>query len=68
MPTDLLFYAAAVPAVILVGLSKGGLGGALALMGVPILALVISPVKAAAIMLPIMIIMDLVGLGLAQVQ
>lgn len=62
MPTDLLFYAAAVPAVILVGLSKGGFGGALALMGVPILALVISPVKAAAIMLPIMIIMDLVGL------
>ncbi|MCY6379276.1 sulfite exporter TauE/SafE family protein [Hoeflea prorocentri] len=62
MPTDFIFYAAAVPAVILVGLSKGGLGGAFALMGVPILALVISPVQAAAILLPIMIVMDIFSL------
>lgn len=62
MPTDFLFYAAAVPAVILVGLSKGGLGGAFALMGVPIMALVIPPVQAAAIMLPIMIVMDIFSL------
>lgn len=62
MPTDLVFYAAAIPAVILVGLSKGGLGGAFGLMGVPILSLVISPVQAAAIMLPIMIVMDVAGL------
>ena len=62
MPTDFVFYAAAIPAVILVGLSKGGLGGAFGLMGVPILSLVISPVQAAAIMLPIMIVMDIAGL------
>lgn len=62
MPADMLFYAVAVPAVILVGLSKGGLGGALALMGVPLLALVMPPVKAAAIMLPILIVMDVAGL------
>jgi hypothetical protein len=62
MPADLIFFAAAVPAVILVGLSKGGLGGALALMGVPLMALVVSPVKAAAIMLPILIVMDLASL------
>ena len=62
MPTDFLFYAAAVPAVILVGLSKGGLGGAFALMGVPIMALVMPPVQAAAIMLPIMIVMDIFSL------
>ena len=62
MPTDFIFYAAAVPAVILVGLSKGGLGGAFALMGVPIMALVMPPVQAAAIMLPILIVMDIVSL------
>lgn len=60
--TDPLFYVAAIPAVIFVGLSKGGLGGAMALIGVPLMALVISPVKAAAIMLPILIVMDIVGL------
>jgi uncharacterized membrane protein YfcA len=62
MLTDPLFYAAAVPAVILVGLSKGGLGGAMALLGVPLMALVIPPVQAAAILLPILIVMDMVGL------
>lgn len=60
--SDPWFYAAAVPAVILVGLSKGGLGGAMALIGVPLMALVVSPVQAAAIMLPILIVMDLVSL------
>ncbi|PLW75245.1 sulfite exporter TauE/SafE family protein [Cohaesibacter celericrescens] len=62
MITDSLFYFAAVPAVILVGLSKGGFGGPLAMLGVPIMALVISPVQAAAIFLPILVIMDMVGL------
>ena len=60
--TDPMFYAVAVPAVILVGLSKGGLGGAAALMGVPVMALAIHPVQAAAILLPILILMDAVSL------
>lgn len=60
--SDPWFYAAAVPAVILVGLSKGGLGGAMALIGVPLMALVVSPVQAAAILLPILIVMDIVSL------
>ena len=34
MMTDPIFYAVAIPAVIMVGLSKGGFGGAMALMGV----------------------------------
>ncbi len=62
MISDLNFYLVAVPAVILVGLSKGGFGGALALLGVPIMALVISPVAAAAILLPILLAMDAVSL------
>ena len=59
--TDPWFYAAAIPAVVFVGLSKGGLGG-LGQLGVPFLALVVSPVQSAAIMLPILIVMDMVSL------
>lgn len=62
MTPDLLFYAAAIPAVALVGLSKGGLGGAFALMGVPLLAIVVPPMQAAAIFLPILLVMDAVAL------
>ncbi|WP_309085042.1 sulfite exporter TauE/SafE family protein [Chelativorans sp.] len=60
--SDPVFYLAAIPAVILVGLSKGGLGGAMALIGVPLMALVVPPVQAAAILLPILIVMDIVSL------
>jgi uncharacterized membrane protein YfcA len=56
------FYAAAVPATVLIGLSKGGLGGAMGQVGVPLMALVMPPVQAAAIMLPILIIMDVASL------
>src|SRR5690606_37790569 len=51
--SDPWFYAAALPAVFLIGLSKGGLGGAMALIGVPLMSLVVPPVQAAAILLPI---------------
>ncbi|MDP3524489.1 MAG: sulfite exporter TauE/SafE family protein, partial [Hoeflea sp.] len=47
---------------IMVGLSKGGFGGAMALLGVPLMSLTISPVQAAAILLPILIVMDIVSL------
>ena len=60
--TDPWFYAAAIPAVILVGLSKGGLGGAMGFIGVPLMALAMSPVRAAAILLPILVLMDIVSL------
>lgn len=62
MLTDLNFYAIAIPAVMLVGLSKGGLGGAFALIGVPLLALAVPPMQAAAIFLPILLVMDAVAL------
>ncbi len=52
----------AVVAVALVGLSKGGLGGAFALMGVPILSLVMPPLQAAALLLPILLMMDAISL------
>ena len=62
MITDPVFYAVAIPAVILVGLAKGGFAGALAMLGVPLMALVISPVQAAGILLPILIAMDVFAL------
>jgi uncharacterized membrane protein YfcA len=60
MITDPLFYAVSIPAVILVGLSKGGFRG-LGLLSLPLMALAISPVRAAAIMLPILIVQDTVA-------
>jgi uncharacterized membrane protein YfcA len=59
---DPWFYAAAIPAVILVGISKGGLGGGVGVVGVPMMALAISPIQAAAILLPILVLMDLASL------
>jgi len=59
---DPWFYAAAIPAVLLTGISKGGFAGGLGVIAVPLMALVISPVQAAAILLPILCVMDLVAL------
>lgn len=59
--TDPWFYAVGLPAVILAGLSKGGFGGAMGFVGVPLMALAMSPVQAAAILLPILILMDIVS-------
>ncbi len=60
MGHDPIFWAVAVFSVLITGVSKGGFGG-LALLAVPLMALVISPVQAAGIMLPILIVMDWVG-------
>jgi len=54
-----LFYAVAMPAVIVTGISKSGLGGGLGQLSVPLMALFISPVAAAAIMLPILCLIDI---------
>lgn len=59
MSLDLAFFAAMVPAVILMGLSKGGFSG-LGLLSLPLMALVVSPVAAAAIMLPLLMAQDVV--------
>ena len=60
--TDPWFYAAAIPAVLIFGIAKGGFGGGLGAAAVPLMALVISPVQAAAILLPILCLMDIVTL------
>ena len=55
------FYLAVVPAVILLGLAKGGFAG-LAIIAMSILSLAINPVRAAAIVLPILLVQDAVSL------
>ena len=60
LQNDVAFYAFATLAVILLGLSKGGLSG-LGALATPLFALAVSPVKAAAILLPILIVQDWVG-------
>jgi uncharacterized membrane protein YfcA len=63
LPLDLNFYLFAIPAVILIGLAKGGFSG-LGALGTPLMALGIAdPVKAAAILLPILIAQDVVGVA-----
>lgn len=62
MISDPWFYAAAIPAVLITAISKGGFGGGLGLLGVPIMALLIAPQQAAAILLPILCLMDVVGI------
>jgi uncharacterized membrane protein YfcA len=58
---DPLFYALAIPAVVALGLSKGGFAGA-GQMATPMLALVMPPLEAAAVLLPIMMAQDAAAL------
>jgi uncharacterized protein len=60
MLNDPLFYLAAVPAVILLGLAKGGFSG-IGVLAVPLMTLAVSPVQAASITLPILIVQDAVS-------
>ena len=56
------FYVLAVPAVLLAGISKGGFGGGLGIVAVPLMALLISPVQAVALMVLVLCTMDIFGL------
>jgi hypothetical protein len=60
--TDPLFYAAAIPALLIFGISKAGFGTGLGIVAVPMIALTIPASRAAAIMLPILCVMDLAAL------
>ncbi|ALS34821.1 hypothetical protein PTRA_b0319 [Pseudoalteromonas translucida KMM 520] len=62
--TDPWFYLTAVPAILIFGIGKGGLGGALGVIAVPMMALAISPMQAATILLPILCVMDIFAIKL----
>ena len=59
---DLYFYLTAAIGVILFGISKGGFAGPIAILGIPIMALNMSPISAAAILLPVLLVMDVVAM------
>lgn len=56
---DTTFLMVALFAVLVTGISKSGLGGGLGQLSVPMMAMFISPVAAAAIMLPILCTIDI---------
>lgn len=63
MIDDPFFYAVAVPAVLMMGLAKSGVGAGFGALAVPLMALVVPVPQAAAIMLPLLAVMDAFGLA-----
>jgi uncharacterized membrane protein YfcA len=61
MITDPWFYAVAVPAVLMMGLAKSGFGAGFGALATPLMALAIPVPQAAAIMLPLLLVMDAFG-------
>ncbi|MBI5278504.1 MAG: sulfite exporter TauE/SafE family protein [Burkholderiales bacterium] len=61
--TDWQFYAAAIPAVLLMGISKSGFGSGFGSLAVPLMAMAITVPQAAAIFMPILFVMDVLGVA-----
>ncbi|MEN9384339.1 MAG: hypothetical protein RL323_1482 [Pseudomonadota bacterium] len=57
------FYAVAVPAVLLMGISKSGFGSGFGSLAVPLMALVVTVPEAAAILMPLLFVMDVLGVA-----
>jgi hypothetical protein len=60
--TDPYFYIVSVPAVLLLGISKSGFGTGFGALAVPMMALAVSVPQAAAIMMPLLFVMDVLGI------
>lgn len=61
--TDGLFYAVSIPAVILLGISKSGFGAGFGSLAVPLMALAVTVPQAAAILMPVLFVLDCMGLA-----
>jgi len=61
--TDPFFSAATLPAVLLLGVSKSGFGAGFGSLAVPMMALAVTVPQAAAILMPVLLLMDILGMA-----
>ena len=61
--TDPFFYAVSIPAVLLLGISKSGFGVGFGSLAVPLMALAVTVPQAAAMLMPVLLVMDMLGLA-----
>ena len=61
MEINLLFFLCVVPAIILYGIAKSGLGGSMTLISIPLMTIVMPLGQALAVVLPILILSDMVA-------
>ncbi len=61
--TDWQFYAVSIPAVLLLGLGKSGFASGFGALAVPMMAMVVTVPQAAAILMPILLVMDAIGIA-----
>ena len=61
MEINLLFFLCVVPAIIIFGIAKSGLGGSIALISIPLMTVVMPLGQALAVILPILILSDFIA-------